>query len=204
MSAVVGLKFPSSTISDLFNLAFAELDVGRVLGRGGFCVVSEVQKIQIAENSTALRLSISNGEDVAQSFVQNKEFMAANYIRQGKDFRYAIKRVQESSRKDPHLFVNAVVDLAVEARFLSVVRHPSIIKMRAMSREPSTSSGFFLVLDKLYDILSSRLLEWNRAKFTGLKKLCDCGGKNERAFWAERCLVAFDLCKAIHYLHSQG
>lgn len=106
-------------------LADTELTLGRVLGRGGFCVVSEVTKIALKKqddqtNSTRK----SDDEHFIHNLVQDRAFMAGHYIRQGKDCRYAIKKVQDSCRKEPQIFINAVVDLAVEARFLAVIRHP--------------------------------------------------------------------------------
>jgi hypothetical protein len=110
--------------------------------------------------------------------------------------------VQDSSRNDAQTFINAVVDLAVESRFLAVVRHPNIIKMRAVASGTPYTARFFVVLDKLYDILSTRLQKWKAARFKGIKKLLDRGGKKELAFWCERCTVAYDLASALKYLHD--
>lgn len=103
----------------------SELNIGRVLGRGGFCVVSEVTQITLKqeEEKTSARKA-EDDEHFIHNLVQDRSFMAGHCIRQGKNCRYAIKKVQESSRKDPQIFVNAVVDLAIEARFLAVIRHP--------------------------------------------------------------------------------
>jgi hypothetical protein len=128
--------------------------------------------------------------------------MAQHCIRQGKDCRYAIKRMQESCKKDPQLFINAVVDLAVEARFLAVVRHPNIIKMRAMDVRPAFQTGFFVVLDRLFDIMPQRLKKWKKQKGGGLKKMLDFGGKKAEAFWVERLTVAYDIACALSYLHG--
>jgi len=129
--------------------------------------------------------------------------MARHCIRKGKDYRYAIKRVQDKSKKDPQLYVNAVVDLAIEARFLSVIRHANIIKMRAMEDASPFTSGFFVLLDKLYDIMPGRLKKWKKQEGGALKKIFE--SKNSKiSFWLERLAVAYDLACALSYLHGMS
>jgi len=97
--------------------------------------------------------------------------------------------------------VNAVVDLAVEARFLAIVRHPNIIKMRAMEARDPFHSDYFIVLDKLYDIMPQRLKKWKSKKKSVLKVL-DVKGKKKQEFWVERLTVAYDIACALSYLHG--
>ena len=183
------------------------MTLGRVLGRGGFCVVSEVTKIKLtdkpSENSSANGRK-SDDEHFIHNIVQDRAFMAQHCIRQGKDCRYAIKKVQDSSRNNEQVYVNAVVDLAIEARFLSVIRHPNIIKMRAMEDTDPFSGGFFLVLDRLYDIMPQRLMKWKKRKGGALAKCFDRKGKKSTAFWVERLTVAYDIACALSYLHGMG
>jgi len=144
-----------------------------------------------------------NSEQQFHNIVQDRAFMEKYCLRgSSKDTRYAIKRVQESSYQDAQTLVNAVVDLAIEARFLSVIRHPNIIKMRAMECGSPYSTDFFVILDRLYDIMSSRLQKWKKTQITGVKKLMDRGGKKEQAMWVQRLTVAYDLSCAIKYLHD--
>ena len=127
--------------------------------------------------------------------------MSKNCVRKGKDFRYAIKRVQDQSKDDPQIYVNAVVDLATEARFLSVIRHSNIIKMRAMDDANPFTSGFFVLLDKLYDIMPSKLKKWKKQDGGGLKKMFK-SKKAKDALYLERLVVAYDLACALSYLHG--
>ena len=184
----------------IFFLSFLELSVGRVLGRGGFCVVNEVTKINLLEgDASEARLSVD--EHQIHNRVQDRSFMARHSIRKGKDYRYAIKRVQLKSKTDPQHYVNAVVDLATEARFLSVIRHTNIIKMRAMDDASPYTSGFFVVLDKLYDIMPTRLKKWKRQEGGTLKKMFQ-SKRSQNDFWLERLAVAYDLSYALSYLHG--
>lgn len=143
----------------------------------------------------------SDDEHFIHNVVQDRGFMAQHCIRQGKDCRYAIKRMQDASRKDPQIFINAVVDLAIEARFLAVIRHPNIIKMRAVDTGSPYRSNFFVVLDRLYDIMPTRLKKWRKQK-GGFSKLFDFSGKRKLAFWVERLTVAYDIACALSYLHG--
>ena len=174
-----------------------------MLGRGGFCVVNEITKITLAkdEGQPAGNGAKMDDEHYIHNIVQDRGFMAQHCIRQGKDCRYALKSVQESSRKDPQLFINAVVDLAIESRFLSVVRHPNIIKMRAMDGNGPYQSKFFVILDRLYDIMPMRLKKWKKQEGGGFAKMFK-SKKAKQAFWVERLTVAYDIACALSYLHG--
>ena len=181
-----------------------ELDLGKVLGRGGFCVVNEITQINLKEGKQAIEQTSIEDERDIYNIVQDRKFMSSHCIRSGKDYRYAIKILQDSSRKDPDTFVNGVIDLAIEAKFLAVVRHPNIIKMRGMALMENrfANSRFFVVLDRLYDTLTIRLTKWKKNKISGIKKLMDRKGKRKLAFFVERLTVAYDLGCALKYMHD--
>lgn len=191
----------------------SELTIGRVLGRGGFCVVSEITKVTLRDSSRQAstksgkqkRRSSNNLEDLEEeeyqitNIVQDRKFMEQHCIRGGKDARYAIKKLSDDCMKDPSLFVNGIVDLAIEARFLAVIRHPNIIKMRAVEIGPPSSKEFFVVLDRLYDIMSQRVKTWKKRQPS---RFLDRKGKKREALWLERVTVGHDLACALKYMHS--
>lgn len=152
----------------------------------------------------------------ADSIVQNRSFMQKHCLRSAgtnkkkKNCRYALKVLQAKSFTDASTFVNGVVDLAVEARFLSVIRHGHIIKMRGMLKtEHYFSPNFFVILDRLYDILPTRIAQWKKMDLKSHSLLSrmqlskDKRKIKELAFWLERIHVAHDLAGAIRYLHEQ-
>ena len=188
----------------LLYLLKKELTLGKVLGRGGFCVVHEVLKISLEDGgSSQQNKTPEDDEHFIHNIVQDRAFMAGHFFRKGKEYRYAVKTMQDSSKKDPQIFINSVVDLAVEARFLSVVRHPNIIKMRAMDMGDRFHPNFFVVLDKLYDIMPVRIQKWKKQKKGGLSKMMfDRKGVKEQAFWVERLTVCLDIACALNYLHG--
>jgi hypothetical protein len=192
----------------IFTISLYRSNVFVQLYFTGFCVVKEITKITLqsgaGEDSHGSDLHLDD-EHAIHNFVQDRNFMEAHCLRgKGRDCRYALKKLQDSSRDDAQTFVNGVVDLAVEARFLSIIRHPNIIKMRAMAiTSPySVSEPFFVVLDRLYDIMGTRLAKWKKQKPTGMKKLLDRKGKKELAFWVERITVGYDLACALQHLHE--
>ena len=97
-----------------------ELEIGSVLGRGGFCTVYEVRSISLATGQ-ATAPSI---DDSTAHILQDRNYMAVNYLRNGKDARYAIKTLSSALLKDPERFVAGVIDLVIETKFLSIIRHP--------------------------------------------------------------------------------
>jgi hypothetical protein len=104
-----------------------EISIGKVLGRGGFCKVSEVTKITLKSGISGSSLVDAKGHDGSgggSTILQDREFMQSYYLRNGKDYRYAIKMLKEDATNDVQTYINGIVDLAVEARFLSVIRHP--------------------------------------------------------------------------------
>lgn len=132
---------------------------------------------------------------------QDRNYISDNYIREsdGKH-RYAVKRLTSNlfQAGDPHHFVSGVIDLAMEVKYLSVIRHPHIIKMRAMADCNPCSKGFFILLDRLNETLTSRVTVWKKEKPSVF------GKKEEKEqHFVDRLVVGYDICSALSYLHEQ-
>ncbi len=139
--------------------------------------------------------------------VQDRKFMSRRCLRQGKHARYAIKTLSDECLDDPERFVGGVIDLAVESRFLAVIKHPNIIKMRGCSdgNPFEQPRGFFIVLDRLYTTLTAKITAWKKEtdKAKGIGKLMDMKGKKKQKIWFDRLVVVYDLSTALEYLHKQ-
>lgn len=182
-----------------------EIRLGGVLGKGGFCTVSEIRKITL-NGDIDHEQQFSTEEDV-QWQIQDREFMSKNYLRKKNgrnDTRYAIKTLSETLLNDPERFVAGVIDLAVETKFLAVIRHPNIIKMRAASTTSPFALGYFIVLDRLYDTLSDRMRAWKdqKSNMSGFSRVRDLKGAKKKELWVERLMVAYELTGALKYLHD--
>ena len=170
----------------------SELEIGRVLGRGGFGVVSEITGINLQKSPSSSTVSSEDEED--------RRYMEKHCLcRDSKACRYAVKRLHDHTREDPNQFFRGIVDLALEARFLSVLRHPHVISLRGTAATEPYDGNFFLILDRLYEMLTLRLLTWKRQQ---PGKLMDRGGKKKMALYLERLNVAYHLSSALRYMHS--
>jgi len=218
------------------SFRFDELEIGPMLGIGGFCTVKEIRGITLIEqdhqdhhqhqqdhdniNNNYLetdeikcvdvncdsdadiisnnndndndihdddnRSNTTSGIDIQFANSSTRTYMSQNTLRDS-NARYAIKQLRNDlihqddfyddkgnrkrSRKAIHW--RGMLDLAIEAEFLSVLSHPNIVKMRGVASCPqlmptcprnikyhahtntndSNGGGFFLVLDRLFGTL---------------------------------------------------
>jgi serine/threonine protein kinase len=184
-----------------------EIDFGRILGTGGFCTVSALHDVKLAlgesEEASEAKEQVSSENDFFM-IIQDREYIANNYIREsdGKH-RYAIKKLTPGlySQGDLQHFVHGVIDLAMEAKYLSILRHPHIIKMRGMANVGYCHKDFFILLDRLNSTMSGQIKTWKKelpsGAFVANKKQ-----KKEELF-CERLMVGYDMCSAIAYLHER-
>lgn len=166
-----------------------ELLIGRVLGRGGFCVVNEISKISLLNSNNGM----SNGDARAH--------MSNNYRRDGHS-RYAIKRLH--SDLDDEGTVKGIIDLALEAKFLAALNHPHIIKVRGFAVNEPLSKNFFVILDRLYNTLESQCQKWGMKIRTtsGVGKVFDMKGNKKKELLIDRISTAYDIACALGHLHS--
>jgi len=158
-------------------------------------VVNEIDHITLIKSESSSSTTNNNGR---------RSFMATSSCRRNhsgkeKSSRYAIKRLQEHTRNDPIMLFRGVVDLALEARFLSALRHPNILSLRGAAATDPYNGNFFLILDRLYEILTTKLKSWKKQQ---PGKLLDRSGKKRKALYVERCQVAYDVSCALKYMHS--
>lgn len=137
----------------------------------------------------------------SEELICNRGFMKEHCYRNGSP-RYAIKEVKTTLKG--HALADGSVDICIEAKFLSILSHPNIIKLCGISKVQGGDPRFFLVLDRLYDTLGSRIRSWtkdvkkhNKGLFGKLK-----GNKKCKWFWSERLLAMYDIARAMRYLHK--
>jgi len=121
--------------------------------------------------------------------------------------RYAIKMMKQKFDEEKFRY-RGMLDLAIEAEYLSHLAHPNIIKMRgslvcdSRVKEP----GFFIVIDWLCETLQQRIDEIWPKEYKGMIGPFGIGkdkGKIRR-FYLDRMMVAHDLSSVFRYLHSNG
>jgi len=121
--------------------------------------------------------------------------------------KYVLKTLRNDLPEEEH--VKGIVDLAIEADFLSVLSHPNIIAMRAMAKSDPHESKFFVILDRLTQTLDRRFNYWrklvgeNTGYWVPCYGYCCSNAPALHSIWKERLHTALDIAKAMHYLHSQ-
>lgn len=175
-----------------------ELKIGRVLGKGGFSVVSELQSIKIddvydtSDEETAIRTAFASTCSPAEP-----------------SNRYVVKLLRTDLPEDEH--AKGVVDLAIEAEFLRDLVHPNIIKMRATANSDPHESKFFVILDRLIITLERKINFWRTEVgenvgvwFGPCFGYCCAKTHVLHRLWMERLMVSRDISLAIQFLHSKG
>ena len=194
-----------------------DLTIGSRLGMGGFCVVREVTAIHsLMINDDPMEQSDDNNREASGEYDDEEEdqihqtrlYMTENVYRDNKA-RYAIKHLRKDLSKTDNgaSHYRGMVDLALEAQFLSHVHHPNIIRMRGVltCTNPVYTEGYFLVLDRLYgtleEVIEGRWKEEQKqnSKFWGLKKK---DKEQMRLLFQERLIVAYDVSSVFRYLHQ--
>jgi serine/threonine protein kinase len=170
--------------------------VGKYLGHGGFCTVTELQATKLKDGGK------NDEEPEAGARTQNRSYIAANYLRNG-EARYAIKKLTKDlyQARPEQTFISGVIDIMIEVKYLSVISHPNIIKMRAIADSEPSSRDFFIVLDRLDETLTQRVDVWKKEKGKGrmFKK-----SKDDETDFTHRLIVGLDIVSALKYLHDNN
>lgn len=175
-----------------------QLTKGAFLGQGGFCTVDQIRAFKIAGKT-----SDSKQSDEEVEF-EDQTFIVKHCKRANGDARYAIKYLSPEVIKDMNRYLQGLVDFATETHFLTAIDHPNIVKLRAVEAGTPFDKKYFLVLDRLYDIMDKKIPQWSKEskRLKGAGKLMDKGGKKSLALLDERLVAASDLSDAIAFMHG--
>ena len=144
-----------------------------------------------------------------QSKDELRKYMSENFMRRDDDDpkehpRYALKQVRMTTLKQVE---QGIIDLSLEAKFLSCMNHPNIIKIRGVAGDP-LSPNFGIVLDRLYMTLKEQMDVWTAEKKAANDTgLCAClfGTVDTQAIASlvlSATTVAYDLSCALRHIHS--
>lgn len=160
------------------------------------------------DDSSTEELPPPGAKKAARKQEAAREFMRKHSQRDNGQSRYAMKILRPEILRDPtKLYFQGIMDMQSETRLLSSVQHPHIVKLRAIALGGKCNEDYFLVLDRLYDVLEERLKVWARQQkrnsgFLG-RMLFDRRGLKRSLLWQERIVAAHDLASALAYLHSR-
>mmetsp|Transcript_3958 Transcript_3958/g.6615 ORF Transcript_3958/g.6615 Transcript_3958/m.6615 type:complete len:417 (-) Transcript_3958:1481-2731(-) len=220
--------FDDAKLAKVNKFSHEEIVTGRIIGRGGFCTVKEItairspnkkrsammrqQRRKSGGSSWNLRKSKQKTQqetimDMSHNGIEMsvKEYMAYAAAKGGKT-KYVVKQVAEEWIYQNRItFLKATVDLAIEAKYLSSLNHPSIIELRGVSESGPFAEGYFIVLDRLTDTLPGKLKKWMTIdrQCKGITGAFVGGKKKESLLFINRMETAFGVADALNYIHSK-
>mmetsp|Transcript_8675 Transcript_8675/g.24027 ORF Transcript_8675/g.24027 Transcript_8675/m.24027 type:complete len:413 (-) Transcript_8675:2009-3247(-) len=215
------LFFDEDAMGALPKFERSEVVTGKVVGRGGFGVVREIQAVRLIppggeENGSNHKkkkffrggssFGSSKPDAANESDMSSREQLARRVWKQ-RGGKYVVKEVEtEFFHTDRVTYLRGMIDLALEAKFLATINHPHVLSLRGLpSKEPTEDMRYFLILDQLEETLPKRLNEWMhqlRAS-QGITGALTGGRKKSKTLLRDRILVAFDVADAMAYLHSR-
>eukprot|EP01082_Thalassiosira_pseudonana_P001842 g650.t1 g650 contig10:463294-464394(-) len=189
------------------QLAFQEIVLGDIIGRGGFSFVHEIKDVRLQEIYDTGNEEAQSRADFASSFSSNQTTELApnpttTTATPSTSSQYVLKTLRPDLPEDEHN--KGIIDLAVEAQFLASLSHPHILSLRASSNSDPLESRYFVVLDRLVSTLDHKLKVWRRDVginmgywFGGCVGYC-CGRMYVlHRIWIERFTVARDIASAL-------
>jgi len=165
-----------------------ELKYGRLLGCGAFCEVHVLQAL--VPNSRY------DNASKAKSYQPNRKNMTA-IVKKSRKSLFVVKHLRPSLLKDQRDFHEAAVELILEAKYLTTLKHPNLISMHAsatagaMSYADGHHDAFFVVLDRLESTLIDKMFKW---KMQGSKLQVSID---------KRVKMMVDLAGALEFLHDR-
>lgn len=199
-------------------LAFQEIILGDIIGRGGFSFVHEIKFVKLQEvydtgrEEAASRAAFAAPFDVSSSSSSSSQQVGVldntNTSHKPPAQLYVLKTLRPDLPEDEHN--KGIIDLAVESQFLAALSHPHILSLRGHANSDPLESRYFVILDRLVSTLDNKLKLWRKDVLCNKGYWCGsclgyvCGRNHVlHRIWMERFSVARDLSSALQYLHSQ-
>lgn len=201
-----------------------EMVLGKLLGTGAFCDVQDLYDVQLSSLEQLDQRKALINEELEQ---RKREHIHKTCHDRFGNSRYVVKHLRPNLTEDRgiKIFTHAAVDCLREFDILSRLSHPNIVRLwgsailsgRNMTNGYNTDykkivrennpEAFFIVLEKLQETLSQRILRWTLTKKpipTKFNKKNSDSAMPLPPFYAEKLRYARDIASALAHLHSQG
>ena len=199
-----------------------EMVLGELLGTGAFCEVHEVYDVRL--------LSRKEQDDYKCQTEENEQRKRENIYQTCHDemgsSRYVVKRLRPNLAMDRSykIFTHAADDCLKEFDILSRMSHPNVVRMWGSSVsgrnsnnddkdyrkmvEENNPENFFIVLEKLEETLTQRILSWIVTKKRITKErngsISDSSSTALPPFYVEKLRYARDIASALAHIHDHG
>jgi len=205
-----------------------EIVTGEILGSGQFGVIRDIKQFKdhvtgVSSFSTDHK---ENGNecigandsckkmDTLYNAVDNNKLQSVEVDcicgsegnqRYTKDIRYVVKSLQDCI--SPECEIRAMIDLAIEAKFLAVLSHPNIINMRGVGHVPG-HPDYFMILERIDCTLEDKRNLWREELKQSKKRLSIRSGKEQKSLSEElhrvSLTVIYEVANAMKYLHKHN
>jgi serine/threonine protein kinase len=173
-----------------------EIQVGILLGEGGFCEVFEVESIRLLPRAS------SESEESQEHYRQ--AFANAPVKSNSGTAKYALKQISTKVPAVPggSQLLNAAMDLFSEANYLCRVDHPNILKVHATAIhsvaafERELYNSLFLISDCMAGTLHLLIHEWKQSELA-------CKSRTEPQVLVRKAWYALAIVSALEYLHER-
>ena len=193
----------------------SELTLGEILGYGQFCNVYEIRTIHKRQDEI-LNCSIpndihnifrdTNGNDYVAMIEKKKMESNIETNQNGEGQQFVIKCLKPELKSMKKLFAQGLLDLTIETKILSALRHPNIIKICGSAKYSVFHHDYFIVLERLNCTLQDKFELWkdeNHNRSFLRKMLHRKSTKIKKAACFRNKLGIFrELSSAISYIHS--
>ena len=167
-----------------------DVEVGNILGRGGFSNVCEYKGLKSCNQSLSSvdgsafnkSESISEWSDETRSRSLEKKY-------------YAVKRLRNDL--SDNLQKTGALDLAIEAQFLNSLSHKNIVSLQAHGDDPG-AKDFCIIIDRVERTLGQEMKSWRyRGKLSAEKN------GYHPLLHSVILPFALDITSALSYLHEK-
>jgi serine/threonine protein kinase len=188
-----GAEFLQAATPDVVALfERREIKTGLKLGSGAFSDVYEVTRIKLLKSGQSI--GVENARMTCRWNTERGKYAIKLAKRPGNREiigssrgTWSSGRESNSTHKFPE-YTKASIDLIIEGRFLSVLDHKHIIKVRGLSCGPSP----FIIMDRLDDTLDRRIAQWRQQST-----------QEQALILPQGATFALQMADAIKYLHDR-
>jgi len=197
----------------------SEIVLGRLLGTGAFCDVHDLYEINLLSRNELEQRKSPITKDIEQ---QKREFIYRTCRDGGDRPRYAIKHLRPNLNADRGIkvFTHAAIDCLKEFDILSRLSHRNIVRLWGSAKlgrtqkkgnaknygkiiEENNPEAFFIILEKLQETLSQRILRWTVMNKRVPPTCIADSGLPLPPFYLEKLRYASDIASALVHIHSQ-